>query len=69
MPRIKFYFNAFIQITFNQEFKKFEQEYFAKSTHDFFKDKKYFSEKEEIFLAIIGMCYNKNLLKYRNKFR
>lgn len=63
MKKIKFYFKAFLLITFSKEFKKFEEEYFGVNPEIFYKyGEKNFSEKEKNYMEIIRKCYNKNIL-------
>lgn len=54
MKSIKFYFQAFILITFSKEFQAFENEFFGTTTERFFMNgKRIFSEKEKNFLNVI----------------
>ena len=59
MEKIKFYFKAFMLITFSKEFQKFEKEFFCSSTEKFFQDgERIFTPREDFFLTIIKKCYN-----------
>jgi len=63
MKNIKFYFHAFILITFSKEFQAFEKEFFEISTEKFFMNgERIFTEKEQNFLNVIKTCYNHRCL-------
>ncbi len=65
MRKIKFYFKAFLLITFSKDFKKFEDEYFGVSPEIFYMDgERKFSEKEKKYMEIIKKCYNKKILHH-----
>lgn len=66
MKKIKFYFKAFILITFSKEFQEFEKQYFDSSPEMFFMDgERIFTEKEEFFITVISKCYNKQYLQLK----